>query len=92
MGWLLAPDKHLVAAEKGASGRSLCAFREDTSGFGLELLVCGLQTHDYKSPRCGQIHRDDDLRWDKHEGRGDRYAVLNAGNEVLMIVATAPAF
>ena len=46
----------------------------------------------YRSPRCGRINRNDDLRWDKYEGRGDRYAVLSDGHEVLMIVATAPAF
>ena len=46
----------------------------------------------YRSPRCGRINRNDDLRWDKHERRGDRYAVLNDGDEVFYIVATAPAF
>ena len=30
--------------------------------------------------------------WEKHEGRGDRYAVLNGGDEVYMIVATAASY
>ena len=46
----------------------------------------------YKGPRCNKINREADLRWDKHSGRGDRYAVLHDGDEVYMIVATAPAF
>ena len=63
----------------------------------------------YKSPRCNQINRDDDLRWDKQGltsfvpakaktgkagrgDRGDRYAVLNDGDEVYMIVATAASY